>query len=246
MELKMIGTGSIAGQSRSASTLIDGKILIDCGNGIVKTIPEQYIPKIDVLLITHLHGDHFLDIIFLILCRHFEHMNNTLYIHCPQGTEQTIRSIFALTYPGTDLAQIFDNAKVQFVEFDVLHNEEVSPGYFVTSYRVEHGKMEAYGFTIRHENTTVGFSGDSAYCDSISQILGKSNAAVLDVNFMVGNEKHMGFDTIKQLAVRYPKVTIIPTHMRDDVRQALQKLQIDNLLVPHDGQEITIPHNSML
>ncbi len=240
MKLRMVGTGSIAGQSRSASTLIDDKILVDCGNGIVKTIPEQYIPKIDVLLITHLHGDHFLDTIFLILCRHFEGTQNTLSVYCPRGAEKVIRELFVLTYPGMDFEQILSNAKTRFIEFDELRDVEVYPGYFVTSYHVEHGAMEAYGFTVSHEDTTVGFSGDSSYCESIDQILAKSNAAVLDANFMVGNEKHMGLDTIQQLAKEYPKVTIIPTHMREDVRQAMQNLQVSNLIVPHDGQEITI------
>ena len=246
MKLRMIGTGSIAGQSRSASTLIDEKILVDCGNGIVKTIPEQYIPKIDVLLITHLHGDHFLDTLFLILCRHFELMKNTLSIYCPCDTEKVVREIFALTYSGMDFERILSNANVRFVEFTELKNEEVLPGYFVTSYPVKHGKIEAYGFTVSHENVTVGFSGDSAYCEGIEQILENSNAAVLDSNFMIGTEQHMGFDIIPKLAQAYPQVTIIPTHMRDDVRQAMQKLQVNNLIVPHDGQEITIPTNSML
>lgn len=242
----MIGTGSIAGQSRSASTLIDEKILVDCGNGIVKTIPEQYIPQIDVLLITHLHGDHFLDILFLILCRYFECMENTLFIYCPRGTERVVRGLFTLTYPGMDLEQIFVSANLRFVEFDELRNEEVYPGYFVTSYRVEHGAIEAYGFTVRHEGITVGFSGDSSYCKSIDQILEDSNAAILESNYMVGDTKHMGVDIMQLLVKKYPKVTIIPTHMRDDVRQALQELHYNNLVVLHDGQEITIASNSML
>ena len=59
----MIGTGAISVKQRSACSLVDDKILIDCGNGIVKTLLEQdvNINKIDTLLITHLHGDHFLD-----------------------------------------------------------------------------------------------------------------------------------------------------------------------------------------
>lgn len=246
MKLRMVGTGSIAGQARSASTLIDGKILVDCGNGIVKTIPEQYIPQIDVLLITHLHGDHFLDIIFLILCRHFEQMDDVLRIYCPHNTEKTVRDIFALSYPGMDLGQIFTNAKVEFMEFDELKDAEVTPGYFVTSYPVRHGKIEAYGFTVRHNDSVVGFSGDSAYCKSIDEIIQKSDAAILDANFMLGNEKHMGLDTMQELARKFPNTLIIPTHMRNDVRRAAQNFKLGNLLVPHDSQEITICHDSVL
>lgn len=40
MEVKMIGTGAIGAKSSSASTLIDKRILIDCGNGITKRIKQ--------------------------------------------------------------------------------------------------------------------------------------------------------------------------------------------------------------
>ncbi len=68
MKIKMIGTGAISVKERSACCLIDERILVDCGNGIVKTLLEHNVNtnKIDTLLITHLHGDHFLDIPFLI------------------------------------------------------------------------------------------------------------------------------------------------------------------------------------
>ena len=41
MKLKLVGTGAITGKERSACSLVDEKILIDCGNGIVKTLTEQ-------------------------------------------------------------------------------------------------------------------------------------------------------------------------------------------------------------
>ena len=242
----MLGTGSISSQSRSASTLIDGKILIDCGNGIVKTIPKQYVPAINVLLITHLHGDHFLDVIFLIFCRSFERMDNLLKIYGPRNTEKIVREIFTLTYPETNLVQLFERAKVQFIEFDSLQDEEVVPGYFVTSYPVKHGEILANGFTLRHSDTIVGFSGDSAYCENIDHILDRSNVAILDSSFMTGSEVHMGLDILQQLLQKYPKTLIIPTHMCDDVRQAAQALNHANLIVPQDGQEITVEPNSML
>ena len=41
MKIKMIGTGSISVKERSSCCLIDDRILVDCGNGIVKTLLEQ-------------------------------------------------------------------------------------------------------------------------------------------------------------------------------------------------------------
>ena len=38
MKIKTVGTGNIYVADRSACTLIDDHILVDCGNGIVKTL----------------------------------------------------------------------------------------------------------------------------------------------------------------------------------------------------------------
>ncbi len=73
MKLKIVGTGAITGKNRSASSLIDNKILVDCGNGLLKTLEEQgcNIYDIETILITHLHADHFFDIPFLVLLNSF-------------------------------------------------------------------------------------------------------------------------------------------------------------------------------
>ena len=41
MKIKTVGTGNIYVADRSACTLIDDHILVDCGNGIVKTLLQQ-------------------------------------------------------------------------------------------------------------------------------------------------------------------------------------------------------------
>ncbi len=62
MKLKVIGSGNIFSKQNSASYLIDDKILIDVPNGTCKTLKNIGIEpsKIDNILITHFHGDHFL------------------------------------------------------------------------------------------------------------------------------------------------------------------------------------------
>ena len=45
MKLKLIGTGAITGKERSACSLIDGRILIDCGNGFDKKIVATHMSK---------------------------------------------------------------------------------------------------------------------------------------------------------------------------------------------------------
>ena len=69
MKIELVGTGSIGAKQLSASTLINDEILVDVPNGIIKRLKQtgHDILKIKVILITHLHGDHFLDIPFFML-----------------------------------------------------------------------------------------------------------------------------------------------------------------------------------
>lgn len=67
----MLGTGGLNSSRNCSSIVVDDRILFDCGNGIVKTMLKQNVDvnKIDTVFITHLHGDHFLDIPLFILAR---------------------------------------------------------------------------------------------------------------------------------------------------------------------------------
>lgn len=243
MKLKTIGTGGVSAKDRSSCSLIDDRILIDCGNGILKTLLEQNvdISKIDTLLITHLHGDHFLDIPFLIMHRNFVSAKNELNIYGPEGTENTIAKLISLAYAEIDdWTKARDKAHVKFIEFKLLNNKEVTSNYFVDSFEVSHGSFKpAYGYIIKCSNKSIGFSGDSAYCENIDKIICNSDLSVLDMNYINGNNKHMGIQNIEFLAKKYEK-RIILNHMSQEARELAKEKKIENLIVPNDGDEFEI------
>ena len=243
MKIKMIGTGAISVKERSACYLIDEKILVDCGNGTIKAL-LQYdidITKIDTLLITHLHGDHFLDIPFLIMLRNSYNIQNEFKIYCPIGTEETVGKIIEPAFPDIrDWTELRDKVKVKFIEFESLNNVEVTQNYFVNSYNVVHGDLtNAFGYTIRNDDKVVGISGDSSYCSNIDNIVKKSDIAILDTSLKTGNDKHMGITDIELLLKKHNKI-IIATHMQQKTRITLKEMKIDNLIVPDDGEEFNI------
>lgn len=243
MRVKTIGTGAISVKQRSACSLIDNKILIDCGNGIVKTLLEQNvdIKEINTLLITHLHGDHFLDIPFLIIQRKFCSACNELNIYCPKGTEEAIEKIINLIYSDIeDWKALRDKTKVKFIEFENLTNKEVTNGYFVDSYEVKHGDFKpAYSFVLKNGDKSVGFSGDSIYCENIETIVKKTDISILDMSFIDSNNKHMGAHDIENLVNKYDK-KIIATHMSESVRQYGNEIKNSKLIIPNDGDEFVI------
>lgn len=243
MKLKIIGSGALSIKERSACALIDGRILVDCGNGILKTLLEQNvdISKIDTLLITHLHGDHFLDIPFLIMHRNFVSASNELHIFGPEGLESTIAKLIALSYSDIkDWTVLRDKTKVKFMEFKSLNNVEVTEKYFVDSYEVIHGNLKpVFGYIVKLNNRSIGFSGDSSYCENIDKIVSNSDISVLDMSSIDSSPKHMGINDIELLAKKYNK-QIISTHMSEESRNIARDKKIKNLIIPNDGDEFEI------
>ena len=245
MKIKTVGTGNIYVADRSACTLIDDRILMDCGNGIVKTLLQQGvdIAKIDTLLITHQHGDHSLDVPLLVFGR-YGIANRTelrsLQIYCRHDVANIIRQIFRLIHPDIDTAELMATAKMEFCEFDELDNVEVSPGYFATSYEVQHAPhMLANGYVIRHDDIHIGFSGDCHLCGGVEAIMQVSDIAVLDTTSVEPSKPHMTVSDVMGLVAKYSK-PVIATHMGDAARQYLMDNHPVGITVPNDGDEFTV------
>lgn len=236
MKIQLLGTGAISAKAMPSSYLIDERLLIDCGNGIVKHIlnTNNDLYKIDKLLITHLHGDHILDIPFLILLRSFKKMDNVLTIYGPSGLKRLIKKIAALAYD--DIKDEWDDIEKRAqVEYKTIKEKDtyyrISP-YKVKVVEVNHGDTKpAYGFNI---NNKIAFSGDASYSKEIDELLKDIKYAILDTSFLEGGKSHMGLNDLIKLSEKYPEISFIPTHMNDDVREKAKDLNNKNIQVYSD------------
>lgn len=162
-KISFIGTGA-ALNSRTAKTcfLLDDSTLIDAGSDPVPPLKRLGIDPNEIreVLITHLHGDHYFGVAFLIA----EAMVGPkprlpLHIIGPGGLENSVRALLALAYPLTSPDVFLERANVAF--------QEVRPGDQIQTDRytgnvvdMDHGRMPALGFAIEAKSTTVLFTGD--------------------------------------------------------------------------------------
>ena len=243
MNIELVGTGSIGAVQMSASTLIDNKILIDLPNGIVKRLKQtdHNILDIETCLITHLHGDHFLDIPFFMLEKYFQKATNMTKIICPKGTMDKTKALFDLTFPE-EWNKVSKLSCVEFIEFEEMNEEKITDELYVTAKLVEHGDLKpAYGYIVNIQGKSVGFSGDSRLCNSIFDIVERSEISILDMSVTdKKTDAHMGLYDIKEICEKYKDKTIVATHMHDYTRESVKEEKIDNLIIPDDGQIIKI------
>lgn len=238
MKIQCIGTGSVTAPQLSASTLLDRNLLVDMGSGIVKKLlqVDKQLADVQNCLVTHLHGDHFEDLLLFMIVRDRQAIEKPANVYGPIGLENKLQKLLEVLDFPEEYALLKEKAKVNIIEFKKLEKENIGNETYVTSYEVEHGKcVPAYGFVVKRGNHTIGFSGDSCYCKGVSQIIEQSEIAVLDMCLIQSTKGHMGVGDIVKIATENPNKKFITTHMSEKARQKAKEKELQNLIIPDDG-----------
>ncbi len=237
MKIRVIGSGSMWTKYNSACYLIDDDIMIDFPNGACKYLYRLNIDpsSINHVLLTHFHGDHYFDIPFYILNKS-KNENKELCLYCSPNGRSKIDALGILAFPNS-----FDEAcDATDMEYNFNDNFRVNE-YKVRKIMVDHGRMKpAYGYVFEKDNYCVGFTGDTRICDSVELMASKCNYLFCDCMLKKGSNKHMGINNLEELVNKYKNCTFVVSHLEDCTREILEKLELDNLIVPNDGQIIEV------
>lgn len=235
MKLQIIGSGAMWHKEASASYLIDDHILIDMPNGSCKNLYTQgvNVEKIDNILITHFHGDHFFDIPFYLLKKSKEDALD-VNVYCTKPGKKKIETLFKLGFPNASKKVL----KRLNLNYNFSANFTIGD-YEVSRIKVSHGDFKpAYGYIFKSKDLTVGITGDTGYCDSVEHMASICDYLICDCSLILGNESHMGIDDIKKLATKYPDHKFVTSHMFEKTIKEAKKLKIKNIIVPNDGDYI--------
>lgn len=237
MRIKLIGTGSMYTTYNSACTLIDDKIIVDMPNGTIKQLLKEKInvELIDIILITHMHGDHTADIpFFLKYVFNYLKTNKTIKIIGPLGIKNKITKLFN-AYNFEDEEEIKQFFNIEFIE--ILENEINIDNYFIKSYLVHHGEEKpALGYVI---NNKLGLTGDSGLCGNIEEIFKNSEIIISDSSLKIGDSCHLGINDLDYLVKKYNK-KVLCTHLRDETRNIINNNNLKNIIVEEDFYEIEL------
>lgn len=165
MEIHFLGVGE-ACDSRQPNTSIllktdanenSGRILLDCGF----SVPHQYLDlnpnpeELEVVWISHFHGDHFLGTPLLLLWFWEMGRQRDLRILGPPGIETKIKQTMDLAYPNLLPRLGFSLA---FHEIEPGAQQEISNGVWQTAYN-EHS-LPCLSLRLGLHGKTLFYSGD--------------------------------------------------------------------------------------
>ena len=144
MQLRFVGCGDAFGSGGRFNTCfhVTGEkvnFLIDCGASSLPALKRLDIVRddIDLILITHFHGDHFAGLPFFLLDAQFSRRTRPLVIAGPQGIETRLREVMEVLFEHSSATkQRFELSVVALAPEQTTSFGAVT----VTPYPVVHGE----------------------------------------------------------------------------------------------------------
>ena len=223
MKITILGTGCIWTKRACASYLIDDNIMMDVGFGAVKQLfksnehllHHEKIEKVDLVLISHFHNDHYFDIVHIILKEATgKYGENKLTIVCPEGGKEKITLLCQLALGPAGFKKIDIDKYVQFIEAKEGKTFEFGK-YTILCKEVDHHDIEAYGYIFYEKGgKTVGFTGDTTWCKGLEEILEESDICFVDMAGTHVSKHHYNIIEGIELIKKYKgKKVIVPCHL---------------------------------
>ncbi len=237
MELTFLGSANaFTAQGRYwSSFIVDGKYVFDAPPTLLPHLKQLGVslPDIDVIFITHQHGDHFVGLPFLMLeYVYMTERTEDLTIVGPPGCEEWLEDFAERVYPnilrGSEYKRIYIEAdpgreqQAGDLTFQAYHMSHVN----------ENGGPGAFGYRVRIGDKTVAYSGDTMFCEDVIKLGEGADVYVIDCTYAEGcGPEHMSLDDAKMIRKRLPPETaIILTH-----RNGLPNVNgMDNTLIAED------------
>lgn len=128
-------------------TICGNRILIDCGEYTQSQLRKyhQKIQSIKMVLISHLHGDHFFGLPGLLSTMHLLGRTEPITVFAPKGARESIELLFSVS--GTELRFPVEFRELDFSEPQVIVQERF---YHITAFPMHHS-LPCFGFLIAEE-----------------------------------------------------------------------------------------------
>jgi ribonuclease BN (tRNA processing enzyme) len=213
-------------------------LLIDCGATGLVGMKRAGIDPADIgsIALSHLHGDHFAGLPFLILDGQFAKRTTPLRIAGPTGAQERIEQTLEGLFPGSA------GAKRSFeIRFEEL--AERSPcdlgAAVITPFEVRHPSgAPAFALRIEYGGKVVAYSGDTEWTESLLAVAQGADLFVSEAYFFEKKVPyHLDYRTLAEKRAELDCRRLVVTHMSQDMLARLRELDVE---AAADGTVITL------
>ncbi|MGH2447437.1 MAG: MBL fold metallo-hydrolase [Chloroflexota bacterium] len=183
MRLTVIGAGPACPNPGGASSgyLLDageGPILIDCGHGVASKLQTMVdVGDIKSVLISHMHPDHFLDLIPLKYCLQFNNVPR-LPVYLPPGGLSMLKGL----RPALDLPDTFFEESYHLEEYDP--EQQLRLGSLDVIFAATEHFIPAWAMRFQRDDVALLYGADTAPDESVAKLGARANLAVLEATLL--------------------------------------------------------------
>ena len=241
----LLGTGdAFASYGRSQSGyLIDapgGRILMEAGPGLLPALKGNRIAtdSFDLLLISHLHGDHFGGLPFLILEYMWEtRRKKMLTIAGPAKLEERTWRLMRTMFPRFELEKI--KHKLKFVVLEPGRSTRLGK-FQVHAIRSPHTKPDiSLSFRVSAGGKAIVFSGDSGWNDELVKLSDGADLFLCECTYYESAELkfHLNYPLLAANRDKFKVRRMVLTHLGREVLSREDEIALE---MGYDGMKIKI------
>jgi ribonuclease BN (tRNA processing enzyme) len=236
VQVRFIGSGDAFGNGGRFQACIllhapghDRDVLLDCGASSLVALKQQHHDpnQIGLVLLSHLHGDHFGGVPFLVLDGQFTHRTRPLHVAGPAGVRERVQAAMEVLFPGsTQVQRRFDVRFHEFVDrrplrFGLDHAELVA-----VPYEVMHASgAPALALRVAWQGHTIAYTGDTEWTEALIEVAQGADLLIAEgYTYQRKIRFHLDLATLQQQASRLGARRIILTHMSPDLLSRVDEL----------------------
>lgn len=226
VSVTFIGSGDAFGSGGrlQACILVDDgehKTLLDCGTSSLIGLKRLDIDPntIGTVVLSHLHGDHFGGIPFLVLDGQFSRRERDLRVIGPPGSKERVAAAMEVLYPGSSGVQRRFATTVD--ELEAGRASEV-PGGTVAAFAADHASgAPAHHLRLDFGRKVIAYSGDTAWTPALAEVARGADLLICEAYFRERRVPfHLSLAELREHAAELDCRRIVLTHMTLEIIEA--------------------------
>lgn len=232
--IRCVGTGDAFGSGGRLNSCYHlaatgEQLLLDCGCSVLIGLQQCGLSaaEIDTVVVSHLHGDHFGGIPFLLLeAKYVSRRQRPLTLIGPPGLQRQVEAALEALYPGI----IADGLEFPLVYRQLDLEKPLLQGSFqISCCQVKHGgSPDVYALRVAVAGKTICFSGDTEWTDNLVALADGSDLLIAEcLAYAQPVPSHLDYQTLLQQRERLNCRKLVLTHAGPEVLARKAELELE-------------------
>ncbi len=244
MDLTVLGSGDAfgAGGRFHAAYVVETEgaaFLLDCGPSVLQSAKRVSwdLARLDAVVLTHLHGDHFGGVPFLFMEYKYEAPRTRPLLICgPAGTERRVQGLFAALYEQTAREPL--PFPVEYRELSVGESMQLGAATLTPIPAVHVPELACFGYRVEVAGRTLVYSGDTAWTEDLARHARGADVFICECStYDTRLDIHVCYEEIAARAHELGCRRIVLSHLGSEMLRRLPEVTLE---CARDGMKLSV------